>query len=128
MFSQVSLSFCPQGLGIHCPPPPDQADTPQTRQSPPRQGRHPHRPGRHPPRPPAGRDGHCSGCYASYWNAFLLQLQSPVNTRRNATSPVTFATEIESILNNPRPKEFGTRSQTPKNTSGISLQISREYI
>ena len=35
-----------------------------------------------------------SRCLAFDWYAFLLQLQSPVNTRRNATSPVTFATEI----------------------------------
>ena len=79
--------------------------------------------------PPMFKLVHCeavllvSRCLAFDWNAFLLQMQSPVNTRRNAASPVTFATEIGSVLNNPPPKEFETRSQTPKNTSGISLQI-----
>ena len=33
-------------------------------------GRHPLPPGQTPPRP---ADGYCSGRYASYWNAFLLQ-------------------------------------------------------
>ena len=65
------------------PPPPDQADTPQTRQTPPGPGRHPPdqadtppRPGRPPP-PPDQADSSIrstSGRYASYWNAFLLSL------------------------------------------------------
>ena len=71
-FSSVSgytcLSFCPQEGGCTRP----------TRDIPPgqtRPGRQTDRPGlgRHSPRradPP--RDGYCSGRYASYWNAFLL--------------------------------------------------------
>ena len=45
--------------GVH----PPLADTPLSR----------HPPGRHPPgRHPCPGDGHCSGQYASYWNAFLF--------------------------------------------------------
>ena len=42
---------------------------PFTRQTPPSLGSYPPL-GRHPP----PRDGHCSGRYASYWNALLLKL------------------------------------------------------
>ena len=85
LFSQVSV--CPQGE-VYAP----QADTPSGRYHPPRQthpqadtpqvdtpwtdtppGRHPL--GRHPPgKTPPRADCHCSGRYASYWNAFLLLL------------------------------------------------------
>ena len=80
------LSFCPRGKGVcgadtppHPPSPPDRhtppADTPLGRHP---LGRHPldrHPPDRH-PLPSACWDtptpgGHCSGRYASYWNAFL---------------------------------------------------------
>ena len=57
-FTPACQSFCSQGPGGCL------ADTPP--------GRHPHGQtprGRHLPPPP---DGHCSGRYASYWNAFLL--------------------------------------------------------
>ena len=66
------LSFCPRGLGgVHPPPrqtrPPLWVDTP-------RPGRPP-QPGRHPlarqTLPPPWADCHCSGRYASYWNALL---------------------------------------------------------
>ena len=55
--------------GIHPLP---RADTPS------RLGRHP--PGRHPPSP---ADGHCSGRYASYWNAFLFE---SVSTELNSVT------------------------------------------
>ena len=65
MFSQVSL--CPQGGGVH-PLPRQKIDTPwediHTPRQTPLMGRPP------PPLPTA--DGHCSGRYASYWNAFLF--------------------------------------------------------
>ena len=48
--------------------PPPWADTPW--ETPP--GRHPL--GRHPPPP----DGHCSGRYATYWNAFLYSCSFPL--------------------------------------------------
>ena len=56
---RLRLSFCSRGGVCQTPSPLEQADTPQTRQTPP---------------PPAERDGHCSRRYASYWNAFLLIL------------------------------------------------------
>ena len=49
----LQVSVCPQGEGVHP------------------LGKHPPgkvSPGRHPP----PRDGHCSGWYVSYWNAFLF--------------------------------------------------------
>ena len=89
MFLQVSV--CPQGggclpqcmLGCQTPPgpgrpprpgrptptrqtPPDQADPPRTRQTPPRPGR--------PPREADSSIRSTSGRYASYWNAFLLNM------------------------------------------------------
>ena len=64
MFSQACVKNSVHGEGGE----PPQTDTPTLRQTPP--GRH--APGRHlsPGLPP--RNGHCSGRYASYWNAFLF--------------------------------------------------------
>ena len=62
-FTPVCQSFCSQRVGGVCLS--DCWDTHPTGQTP--LGRHP---------PPA--DGHCSGRYASYWNAFLLNSHSDV--------------------------------------------------
>ena len=76
MFLRLSVILFTGG-GVHpqtdIPPGrPSWADTP--RQTPPpgrlTLGRH-IPPGRHPPRQTVPRDDHCSGRYASYWNAFL---------------------------------------------------------
>ena len=62
VFTSVCQEFCPRGGGVsarHIP-----------------LGRHPLA-GRHPAGQadtPSPADGYCSGWYASYWNAFLLQL------------------------------------------------------
>ena len=56
MFLQVSV--CPRVGGCTPPGPPGQTSP----WAPPRQTPHPY------------RDGHCSGRYASYWNAFLFLL------------------------------------------------------
>ena len=70
VFRSVCQEFCLQGgclpLGL------GSVDTPRQTRVPPR--RHPFPAGRQPL--PSGRhspDGHCSGWYASYWNAFLLK-------------------------------------------------------
>ena len=67
LYFHKHLSFCPRGGGVsqhalgHTPLP---GQTPPLGRDP---GRHP--PGRHTHIPSAY--GHCSGRYASYWNAFL---------------------------------------------------------
>ena len=85
IFSQASVilftggGVCPACIGADTPSPcrhsprPDTPweDTPQGRHVP--LGRHPPgqtRPGKHPP-----PYGHCSGRYASYWNAFLYFIE-----------------------------------------------------
>ena len=92
IFTSMCQEFCPRGggrvcasvhAGIHTPP--DQADTPWTRQTPPPDqadthpppgpGRPPLGPGR-PPREADSSIRSTSGRYASYWNAFLLNLRS----------------------------------------------------
>ena len=80
MFSQASV--------INPPGQTPRADTPP-RKTPPL-GRHP--PGRHPP-----PDGHCSGRYASYWNAFLCQrtwLKKQVTTRKKSECKEYLSNEI----------------------------------
>ena len=80
MFSQASVILSTEGVvsGRHTPllgrhP---RADTPLPAQAPPSQADTTALLGRHHPHlradtPPPG-DGHCSGRYASYWNAFLF--------------------------------------------------------
>ena len=88
MFSQASV--CPWGVGVHpllarhTPPPADTlwpgrhppGQTPPCQEDTPWPGRHP-RPGRHPA--PFRADCHCSGRYASYWNAFSSGYKVTIN-------------------------------------------------
>ena len=76
MFSQASVILFTGGGGVcpsSCWDTPRWADNPP-RQTPPRQTP----PGRPPP-----RDGHCSGWYASYWNAFLFIIHFTDNLKVN---------------------------------------------
>ena len=82
VFTSVCQEFCPQGRG--CLPlglgvvytskrdPLRQSPPPSLRQTSPL-GWHPLPSGRHPTSGPHQRDSHCSGWYASYWNAFLFK-------------------------------------------------------
>ena len=94
MFLQVSVILLTGGVSGEPPrprrtPPPNQAHTPPKPRRPPRTKENPPRTEENPPRtkenPPPGtkenppREEHCSirsmsGRYASYWNAFLLQI------------------------------------------------------
>ena len=85
IFTSMCQEFCPRGgrvsasvhAGIHTPP--DQADTPWTRQTPPPPDQADTHPPPGPGRPPREADSSIrstSGRYASYWNAFLLNLRS----------------------------------------------------
>ena len=69
-------------------------------------------PGRHtlgrPPSPPAA-DGYCSGLYASYWNAFLLQVDPPLHWIRTFEVP-----QIHLIQSGKNTKMF--KKETPKYT------------
>ena len=77
--------FTPVCDSVHrgvCTPPTDQADTqnqadtPWTRQAPPLDQADTPRPGRNlSDQVDTPKDGHCSGQYASYWNAFLFVKQ-----------------------------------------------------
>ena len=73
MFSQACVKNSVHG-GVYTPstprqtPSPLQADTPGQILSP--LGRHPLG------RPPPPSDAHCSGRYASYWNAFMFKINS----------------------------------------------------
>ena len=82
IFTSVCQEFCPRGGGIHPPDqaPPDQAPPDQAPPGPGPPGPGP--PGTRPPRPQIRhppREADCSirstsGRYASYWNAFLLNI------------------------------------------------------
>ena len=64
MFSQACVKNCPWGEGVH-PLPGQTPLPPPSRQTPPRADTPP--------------DGHCSGRYASYWNASLLSKNIGLN-------------------------------------------------
>ena len=139
MFLQVSVDLAPRGLSATHP---WQADTPLGRH--PLAGRHPpgtqtapqadNAQGRHPLGHPTWqtppRDGHCSGQYASYWNAFLLKLiprldfsvcplpfSTPKNIANDLTQTRMHSSRMHTTRGSSRPGGGGDpRDQAPPGT------------